>query len=250
MLAIADRVACYNATWPDRPPMVDGDEWVTKTWMASEGQGHDRHPVAYGIWVVGAAYGNESDYYGAHPRTYLERVWSMFPDVVPQTDTVLHAFSGSLPAGLYSRCDLRQPSEYPCAVDRLPERLLGRKFRLCFADPPYSAEDAVHYGTPMVNRGQCMRSLAACVEVGGHVVWLDTVWPMHRKSQWRTVGRICLVRSTNHRVRLVSIFERREDSGEAEEETDIGGEAGGVEAGGSLFDMRQHGLHLHALPTA
>jgi hypothetical protein len=39
-------------------------------------------------------------------------------------------------------------------------------------------------------------------------VWLDQVWPMHRKDEWRTVGRILLQRSTNHRVRLVSIFER------------------------------------------
>jgi hypothetical protein len=34
------------------------------------------------------------------------------------------------------------------------------------------------------------------------------VWPMHRKDEWRTVGRIMLVRSTNHRVRCVTIFER------------------------------------------
>ena len=41
------------------------------------------------------------------------------------------------------------------------------------------------------------------------VVWLDTVWPMHRKDTWRTVGRILLQRSTNHRVRLVTLFERQ-----------------------------------------
>jgi len=50
------------------------------------------------------------------------------------------------------------------------------------------------------------------VEEGGkpvlHLVWLDTVWPMHRKAEWRTVGRILLQRSTNHRARIVSIFER------------------------------------------
>lgn len=43
---------------------------------------------------------------------------------------------------------------------------------------------------------------------GGHLVWLDVCWPMHRKVEWVTVGRIAIVRSTNHRVRMATIFER------------------------------------------
>lgn len=60
----------------------------------------------------------------------------------------------------------------------------------------------------MVNRGKATRALAQVVDPGGFLVWLDTVWPMHRKAEWRTVGRILLQRSTNHRARIVSIFER------------------------------------------
>lgn len=60
----------------------------------------------------------------------------------------------------------------------------------------------------MVNRRAVLAALANITVEGGHLVWLDTVWPMHRKAQWRTVGRIALTRSTNHRVRDISIFER------------------------------------------
>ncbi|MND07635.1 hypothetical protein D3C83_297470 [compost metagenome] len=54
-----------------------------------------------------------------------------------------------------------------------------------------------------------MAAIARVTIVGGHLVWLDTTWPMHRKAEWRTVGRITIVRSTNHRVRMISIFERQ-----------------------------------------
>jgi hypothetical protein len=54
-----------------------------------------------------------------------------------------------------------------------------------------------------------MAAIAQVIQPGLHLVWLDTVWPMHRKAEWRTVGRITLLRSTNHRLREVSIFERR-----------------------------------------
>ena len=64
------------------------------------------------------------------------------------------------------------------------------------ADPPYSADDAKRYGTPMVNRAKALNALAAVVPVGGHLVWLDTAWPMHSKQQWLTVGRVAIVRST------------------------------------------------------
>lgn len=38
---------------------------------------------------------------------------------------------------------------------------------------------------------------------------IDQVWPMHRKAEWKTWGTIGLVRSTNHRMRLVSMFEAK-----------------------------------------
>lgn len=168
--------------------------------------------VLYGTWLIGNDYRNKSAYYGAYPPSYLERVRALFPDV-PAIDeqrgrlTTLHAFSGSLPEGPYVRCDSLQPAEIQGSVYQL-DRARDGCYRLVIADPPYSEADARKYGTPMVNRGRALRSIARVTEPRGHVVWLDTVWPMFSKTQWRTVGRIALVRSTNHRVRLISIFER------------------------------------------
>lgn len=165
----------------------------------------------YGTWMLGNNYRAKVGYYGEYPPGYLDRVTALFPDVQPIDDgrlTTMHAFSGSLPEGPYVRCDSQQPAERACSVYDLDPATTGI-FDLVLADPPYSSADAEKYGSGMVDRRRAMSSLARVTRVGGHVVWLDTVWPMFRKTEWRTVGRICLVRSTNHRVRLVSIFERQ-----------------------------------------
>jgi hypothetical protein len=197
-LTLRDRADAYRAAFPARPPLQ-----VVKE------QGGD---VLYGTWLCGNDYRNRSTFYGSYPPGYLDRVLALFPDVVSSdvdgSVSVLHAFSGSLPAGPYARCDLRQEAEYPCSVYDLPERVGAVRWPLVIADPPYSAADAVRYGTPMVNRRRALSALARVTEPAGHLVWLDCVWPMFSKGDWRTVGRITLIRSTNHRVRLVSIFER------------------------------------------
>lgn len=159
--------------------------------------------------------GRSRAYYGAYPPTYLSRVRALFPDIDSTGPTngqvnlrILHVFSGSLPPGPYLRCDTVQPAEIKRSVYDLDANANGT-YELIYADPPYSAADAEKYGTPMVDRRRALAGLARVTRVGGFVVWLDTVWPQHRKEQFRTVGRIALVRSTNHRVRLVSIFERQ-----------------------------------------
>lgn len=167
-------------------------------------------PCLYATWLGGNDYRTRSTLYGAYPHGYLPRVMALFPDA---TD-ILHAFSGALEPGNYSRIDLvdrcgvpdprfRQASVYEAA-----SVFASRRFDLVASDPPYSKADAEAYGTPSINRGRAMRALAQVTRRGGHLIHLDCVWPMHRKDEWRTVGRIALIRSTNHRVRLVSIFER------------------------------------------
>jgi hypothetical protein len=165
----------------------------------------------YGLWVMGNDYRNRTAFYGAYPPGYLPRICALFPDV--DGDHTLHVFAGSLPPGPYVRLDmvrdeLRQPDVVGdvLEVDRL---FAGRRFQLVMADPPYSAGDAEYYETPMISRRKVIGALADVVVPGGFLVWLDCVWPMHRKAEWRTVGRIGLIRCTNHRVRMVSIFQRR-----------------------------------------
>lgn len=215
----------WPASWP----------WVaTESWLTTE---QDRD-VLYGIWVIGNDYRNKSALYGAYPAGYLERVLALFPDAGDELPpTVLHVFSGSLPPGAYDRLDLIDrcgvvdPWFHWGNVYDAATIFEGReRFGLVLADPPYSEADAVQYGTPMVDRRRVLASLAEVTKPGGHLVWLDTMWPMHSKTQWVTVGRILLQRSTNHRVRVVSIFER---VGEAQ----LGTRTNGTTASASLLEM-------------
>jgi hypothetical protein len=208
----ARRAALYNERFPGRPPLVYGQGMVAGTWM------------------IGSCYKNPNPLYGAYPHGYLERVHAMFPDA----RNILHVFSGGLTAenalshvGLLPghepgggrvspkvtlvdmhgpdkgrhptwKGDLHDYCDQPGAADR---------HDLVLADPPYSAADSITYDCKMVNRAKVMRSLHRVTKPGGNLVWLDQVWPMHRKDMWKTWGTIGLVRSTNHRVRMVSCFE-------------------------------------------
>ena len=82
------------------------------------------------------------------------------------------------------------------------------QYDLVLADPPYSVEDAERYHTTMVKRNVVMRSLAAGLRPGSHVVWLDQVLPMYRKNEWHIDAVIGMVKSTNHRFRVVTVFRR------------------------------------------
>jgi hypothetical protein len=167
--------------------------------------------VLCATWLIGNNYRNKSKLYGAYPNGYLARMAALFTDVDP--DLVLHAFSGSLPAGDYERLDVVDRTGDPDgftlgSVYDAPALFGGDQFQLVLADPPYSAADAAKYETGTVDRRRAIAALAQVTCVGGHLVWLDTVWPMHSKREWVTVGRITVVRSTNHRVRMATIFER------------------------------------------
>jgi hypothetical protein len=69
-------------------------------------------------------------------------------------------------------------------------------------------EDAERYQTTMIKRNGVMRALQR-LRTGAHVVWLDQVLPMYRKSAFDIEGVIGMVKSTNHRFRVVTIFRRR-----------------------------------------
>jgi hypothetical protein len=86
-------------------------------------------------------------------------------------------------------------------------------YDIILADPPYSVEDAEHYVPSMVKRNKVINALSR-VNAGTHVVWLDQVLPMYRKSDWRIVAVIGMVKSTNHRFRVVTVFEKLESEGE------------------------------------
>jgi len=161
----------------------------------------------FGVWVLGNNYRVASGYYGGYPHGYLARVKALFPD----KQRVLHLFSGHVDLATFpgDTVDLNA-SLQPTYVDdaQTLANVPVEQYDLVLADPPYSVEDAEHYQTTMVDRNRVMRVLGARLPVGAHVAWLDQVLPMYRKSALETVGYIGIVKSTNHRFRVLTLFEK------------------------------------------
>jgi hypothetical protein len=162
---------------------------------------------AVGIWIMGNDYRVKSGYYGGYPAGYLRRIAALFPD----KKNVLHVFSGkvdtsAMPGDTVDCNPAMKPTWHADAHDLSNVPLT--KYDLVLADPPYSIEDADRYQTTMVKRNVVMRSLAAGLSEGAHVIWLDQVLPMYRKDEWRVEGVIGMVKSTNHRFRVVTIFRK------------------------------------------
>lgn len=177
--------------------------WRDSLWL------HHESDCILGHWIMGNDYRVASGFYGGYPATYLKRIKALFPD----KKNALHLFSGKVDLVTFpgKTVDLNEDN----APDYLDDaqtllKVPLRKFDLCLADPPYSVEDALHYGPTMVRRHKVMSALMR-MRAGSHVVWLDQVLPLYRKDAWRVIARIGLTKSTNHRFRVVTIFERKAD---------------------------------------
>jgi hypothetical protein len=162
-----------------------------------------------GTWIMGNDYRVKSSYYGGYPAGYLRRVRALFPE----KQQVLHLFSGKVDLATLpgDTVDIN-PDLGPTYVDdaQTLERVPLAKYDLIMVDPPYSVEDAERYQTPMIKRNAVMRALQS-VRPGTHVVWLDQVLPMYRKDAFAVDAVIGMVKSTNHRFRVVTVFRRLGD---------------------------------------
>lgn len=159
-----------------------------------------------GMWTMGNDYRVKSGYHGGYPNTYLRRVKALFPD----KERTLHIFSGRVDLETFpgDTVDIN-PGLTPTFLDDVQTLLTVplENYDLILADPPYSGEDADHYGTTMVKRNCVVKALSR-VKPGTHLVWLDMVLPMYRKDEWASEADIGIRRSTNHRFRSVTIFRR------------------------------------------
>jgi hypothetical protein len=186
--------------WPDR---IDNYARVTgfprALFLADSG-----HIV--GTWILGNDYRSKAAYYGAYPPNYLRRVRALFPD----KRKVLHLFSGKVDLDAFpgDTVDIN-PDLNPTFVDDAQTliRVPLETYDLVLADPPYSVEDAERYQATMIKRNVVMRALQR-LRPGAHVVWLDQVLPIYRKAAFALEAMIGVVRSTNHRFRMVTIFRR------------------------------------------
>jgi len=157
--------------------------------------------VIEGIWVMGNNYTTKTNLYGAYPHGYLDRVYTLVPPVENKT---LHVFSGSIDDE-YDKVDFNTGIN----AEEMSEILPHNYYKTIYADPPYSVEDCDHYGCCMVKRNKVFNECYKIMEVGGILVWLDQVLPQYRKTEWDIIGRIGMVKSTNHRFRVITIFMRK-----------------------------------------
>lgn len=162
-----------------------------------------------GTWIMGNDYRVKTGYYGGYPAGYLRRVRALFPD----KRRVLHIFSGKVDLAVLpgDTVDIN-PALDPTYVDdaQTLSRVPLEDYDLILADPPYSVEDAERYQATMVKRNTVLRALQR-VSAGTHIVWLDQVLPMYRKDVFAIEAAIGMVKSTNHRFRVVTVFCRRND---------------------------------------
>ena len=181
--SLLQRATWYNLAFP---------QYAKYAWL----QASDRW--LWGIWSIGNNY-KGSGYYGSFPPRYLERVMSMFPDA----EHVLHLFSGSLSKEVKGiRFDINPDLSPDLAGDAHNlSHFFAPKFDLVIADPPYSEEDALHYGTPMINRNKVVKECVKVLKKGGFLIWLDQTLPMYRKEELERCISIGIERSTNHRFR-------------------------------------------------
>lgn len=186
-------------TWEQR---IENYERVTgfpkSLFIANDGR-------VIGLWIMGNDYRVKSKFYGGYPATYLKRVQALFPD----KQKVLHLFAGKVDTAVFPGVTVDINANLkPDIVDdaHTLTKVPLEDFDLVLADPAYSCEDTEHYGTPMVNRNLIVRTLGQRLRKGCHVVWLDQVLPMYRKDTFNTQAHIGMVKSTNHRFRVVTVF--------------------------------------------
>ncbi len=155
---------------------------------------------------MGNDYRVKSQYYGGYPATYLRRIKALFPD----KKRCLHLFSGKVDLNVIpgDTVDIN-PELNPTYIDdaQTLTSVPLEDYDLVMADPPYSVEDAERYQTTMVKRNVVMHALKR-LSPGTHVVWLDQVLPMYRKATFKIEAVIGIVKSTNHRFRVITVFRR------------------------------------------
>lgn len=159
-----------------------------------------------GTFIMGNDYRVKSALYGGYPPTYLRRIRALFPD----KQRVLHLFSGMVDLVAFPGDTVDISAEHcPTYLDDA-QKLTSvplEKYDLVLADPPYSVEDADHYKTTMVKRTSVMRALQR-LRSGAHVVVLDQVLWMWRKDKFELEAAIGMLKSTNHRVRMITVFRK------------------------------------------
>jgi len=191
-------------TWPARIASYDAKSGFPHSlFIAADGR-------VVGTWILGNDYRRKVGYHGEYPPNFLRRVSTLFPD----KQRVLHLFSGAvdLAAMPGDTVDIDakgvlNPTYRDDAHTLL--RVPLYRYDLLMVDPPYTQEDADHYGTAAIRRNVVMKALQR-TSPGTHIAWLDQRLPMYSKRCFTLQACVGIQRSTNHRVRMLWIWQRTE----------------------------------------
>jgi SAM-dependent methyltransferase len=182
----APNVAHLNAEFPQYPITVKDKGWV------------------YGVWYCGRSF-QKAKLYGQYPATFLKRALALFPGVID----ILHCPSGTIegvPGVTVDKVQdaVRRPQ---IVADACALPFKADSFELVLSDPPYSDEDAEHYGTGHFPLRKAMMEFHRVLRPHGHLALLHVMSPAFSTKLWKWVGMIGVVTGTNSRMRLLSIFE-------------------------------------------
>ena len=82
------------------------------------------------------------------------------------------------------------------------------QYDLAIVDPPYTDEDATHYGTPMIKRQLVYQILTETMASGAHLVWLDQMRLVHSSRHWKLECPIAIDCPTNRRIRSAIVYRK------------------------------------------
>ena len=184
-MPLEQRIEKYESTFPNYSKLLINNDCIE------------------GIWVMGNNYTTKTSLYGAYPHGYLKRIYALFPFVPYKT---LHLFSGSLEDNKeYDKVDFNTGID----AEEMSEIIPHNTYKLILSDPPYSVEDCDRYGCCMVKRNKVFNECFKILEKDGILIWLDQVLPQYKKIEFDIIARIGMVKSTNHRFRVITIFKKK-----------------------------------------
>ncbi len=182
----APNVAHLNAEFPQYPITVEDKGWALRRLVLRPQlrKSQALRPISRNISQTGAG-------------------------AVPWAIEILHCPSGTIEGVRGITVDkVRDAVRRPQIVaDACSLPFQDYSFDLVLSDPPYSDEDAEHYGTGHFPLRKAMREFHRVLRPHGHLALLHVMTPAFSTKLWKWVGMIGVVTGTNSRIRLFSIFE-------------------------------------------
>ena len=167
------------------------------------------------VWILARS---KVPFYGAYPAGFLHRARALLG--VGILDPVLHVCAGSVlhyPYAGFGPNDRTLDINPSLSPDFLQDVMAplpssspfnGEPWKAVLADPPYTSEDARHYGEfPFPDPNRLLYNCLQVVSVGNRVGMLHYLWP-HPGKLGKEVAVVAVGTGRNGRARWFTVFER------------------------------------------